>query len=82
MGHLPAGHPPLPARAALMKPTWAAKEKGLVAGIFIGLLEHVWFLCPGSETVFLSQARNTEAWLALKGETHLKIPMCPGLRMI
>ena len=45
--------------AAPMQPTRAAEEKGLVAGIFVGLCEHAWFPCPGSETVFLSQARNT-----------------------
>lgn len=51
------GPPPCP--AAPMKPTRAAEEKGPVAGVFLGLCEHAWFLCPGSETVFLSQARNT-----------------------
>lgn len=46
-------------------PTWAASwsprrpQAGLVACVFLALCKHMWFLCPGSGTVFLSQARNT-----------------------
>lgn len=80
-GHLPQGSHPLATPAAPKKPTGATEARALWPVFSLGCVSSRGFSALARKPCSFHRPEMLQDGFALKGETHFKIPVCPGLRM-